>query len=149
MRNVVLAGVALLASCGGEEPLTESLGGGLIHRECMVISEGPTYRETEVHTYSVCGDEDAAAAWLIRCDEWSLELTYPREGECICERTGDACSESGSELVERSHECGVRLHVEPCDGGCIDLLEDDPLNCGGCGVVCAEDEWCVQGACIP
>ncbi len=33
-----------------------------------------------------------------------------------------------------------------CDGGCVDL-QYDPANCGGCGVACGSDEWCIDGAC--
>ncbi|HET8723336.1 MAG TPA: hypothetical protein VFM53_03965 [Anaeromyxobacteraceae bacterium] len=30
---------------------------------------------------------------------------------------------------------------------CVDV-SSDPVNCGGCGVSCAGDEWCVRGACV-
>lgn len=33
-----------------------------------------------------------------------------------------------------------------CDGVCVDP-QLDPMNCGGCGVMCAADEMCEAGAC--
>lgn len=33
-----------------------------------------------------------------------------------------------------------------CDGQCINA-ENDPFNCGGCGIVCAEGEMCNVGTC--
>jgi hypothetical protein len=33
-----------------------------------------------------------------------------------------------------------------CGAGCIDIVSD-PANCGGCGIVCAADQQCFQGAC--
>ncbi|MFP4599964.1 MAG: hypothetical protein ACLFVJ_17030 [Persicimonas sp.] len=34
-----------------------------------------------------------------------------------------------------------------CDGQCIPT-SDDPDNCGGCGVVCGQDEVCSGGSCV-
>lgn len=35
---------------------------------------------------------------------------------------------------------------ESCDGVCVDTLHD-PMHCGGCGIACAEGEFCIEGSC--
>jgi hypothetical protein len=34
-----------------------------------------------------------------------------------------------------------------CQGECLNLMGDDPANCGGCGVACAEGAVCCRGQC--
>ena len=53
-------------------------------------------------------------------------------GECVCGSTGAACGEGTT--------C--------CCGSCIST-DEDPSNCGGCGVVCADEggDSCVAGEC--
>ena len=46
--------------------------------------------------------------------------------------------------AEASNPCAVPLAF--CGGGCIDV-SGDPLNCGGCGVVCAS-QLCDDSACV-
>jgi len=45
-------------------------------------------------------------------------------------------------------DCCPEPHMTICDDGCQFYLTD-PNNCGGCGVECAFDEFCDQGACEP
>lgn len=35
-----------------------------------------------------------------------------------------------------------------CNGSCVNL-NTDTENCGACNVVCDEDEFCVNGECVP
>ncbi len=41
---------------------------------------------------------------------------------------------------------GCEPDLTDCDGECVDA-ENDVLNCGGCGIECASDEMCEEGAC--
>ncbi len=43
--------------------------------------------------------------------------------------------------------CGGNPDLLTCDGTCVDP-EDDPLNCGDCGVECAPDERCESADCV-
>ena len=46
-----------------------------------------------------------------------------------------------------SYTCTCQAPNELCNGVCKDT-SSDPLNCGGCGTVCAASQACVNGTCV-
>jgi hypothetical protein len=51
-------------------------------------------------------------------------------------------------LANRQQDCCLEPQQLICEGTCVSYLTDDQ-NCGGCGNVCAGDEFCSNGACEP
>src|SRR5688572_24431241 len=49
-------------------------------------------------------------------------------------------------VKNRQQDCCLEPHQLICEGECKSYLTD-PLNCGGCGNVCASDEFCSEGVC--
>jgi hypothetical protein len=68
----------------------------------------------------------------------TLDTTTTSEGESETTATSESEGETGMPCPDGESDC---------EGICVDL-DTDPLNCGTCGIECADNEKCV-GACSP
>ncbi|MBW1808577.1 MAG: hypothetical protein JRJ87_10320 [Deltaproteobacteria bacterium] len=78
------------------------------------------------------------------------------DGICVAMCTNDAECAAGQVCVNGICQVACIPEAEVCDGrdndcdGLVDEgfdLQNDPSNCGGCGMVCAAGESCVRGVC--
>ncbi|MGK4007579.1 MXAN_6577-like cysteine-rich protein [Sorangium sp. So ce1036] len=78
------------------------------------------------------------------CDGVCADGQHCEAGACVGEGgatgAGSASASGGVDVPT----CGAG--EAECDGGCVDL-QSSPVHCGRCGVQCAPDETCTEGAC--
>jgi hypothetical protein len=92
---------------------------------------------------SVPHDLGAAGGWTISADGSRVEL---KGGVCDSAESGRFLKLSfkvgckGIPPIPPSHACVM------CGSDCV-LAQSDPMNCGGCGNVCAGGSTCVSGQC--
>ena len=65
----------------------------------------------------------------------------PERGDCIAAaaRGEGLCSACGATQANVCHDAQGKPYCPK--------LREDPLNCGGCGIACADGQECVEGAC--
>jgi hypothetical protein len=105
-----------------------------------------------------------------------MDAQYCTAGACACDPGLTSCAGAGcTDLMTDVQNCGAcgtscltmglasprciagacqdtrcsTLGLAFCNGDCIDMaaFANDPLNCGGCGNVCAAGEVCAAGNC--
>ena len=54
--------------------------------------------------------------------------------------------DGGLQFPDEMVAAGCGIGLRPCDGACVDT-ELDRLHCGGCGLACGADQYCVEGMC--
>jgi hypothetical protein len=66
-------------------------------------------------------------------------------GQCVPQLLNATNGACGPDQTDRFCAPGAYC----CDGGCLDVYAEDPLNCGGCGVQCSTGTVCLNGSCVP
>jgi len=114
----ILCSTALLTACGGDEPADQT--------------SNATFPDDSTTTTTTTGITTfTTSTTLVTTSETDSETETETETDTDTETTaGPSCDPDQID----------------CDGECIDA-EDDPLNCGECGVICGDEEVCEQGAC--
>jgi hypothetical protein len=122
-----LSGSCLATSCatvaaGSACPAADGTVGQCCESACSDVSSDPQN----------CGACGVSCAGGESCRQESCALD-----QCSASAQGDPCHlDAGSTLTVGS--C--------CSSSCVDI-SDDPVNCGGCGLVCGDDGGCNQSRC--
>jgi hypothetical protein len=151
----------VLRCCGGicVNPYTDPSNCGVCGNVCPdgsgcdagICQGGEMCGPTDI----VCGATCCPAAQsIVCCGDYCLNLMSP-DDPANCGACGNACipgAVCAMVPVEgppgTAPRCVCPTGTTDCAFACADLAAD-PLNCGGCGVACAEGESCVSGACAP
>jgi len=89
-------------------------------------------------------------------------------GSCMCEDSLTDCNGTCVSVISDKNHCGTCTTVcsgatpncdqghcsatcsgntTNCNGSCVNVMGNDPLNCGGCGKACAAGMACNNGSC--
>ena len=105
-----------------------------------------------------CTEDTHCNEGYLCCDGYCTDvLSNPDHcGACdeLCQNDGPPCQgvrstsgAAGTYPPEERHACAPdESYFLCCEGSCTDVLSD-PLNCGDCGLTCAEGQECAGGYC--
>ncbi len=87
------------------------------------------------------------------CGDVCPQGQFCSEGLCgACRQLGDGCAAAGDCCSGYCDQGGCDLcptGSAPCDGVCLDTraFDHDPNNCGACGYICPQGQFCSEGLC--
>lgn len=147
----MVASAILLCGCGGEAPVDAGIDGGVLDGAIPLRDLGERCVRTEDCGSGLCLEVGDHAVCTRGCSDagdcpgggWDC-ITPEGLGGRVC-----GCAATADEEI-----CGNGLD-DDCNGrpddcrlcGGVPVPEDDPANCGACGVRCGVDQECSGGEC--